>query len=320
MQILVTATMTAGSAIPSVRFLDGGLGTSLEDAYGVHFDEKTPLWSSHLLVSDPETLRSCQGDFAKVPVDILSTATYQVSAYGFHRAGIAPNAIPKFLDLAVSIAEQAKGSSTKIALSLGPYGSVMVPSQEYSGDYDEGHSSVDSLCEWHKNRMSLFTEVNMIGQRVDYMAFETVPRLDEILAIRRFTASLASKSKDWTVPTLGQVPYWISCVFPGDGYTLPDGSNITRVIHALLSLDISESVPWGIGINCTKLAKLPQLIDMYESGVEVLERAGYLKSRPSLLLYPDGTNGEVYDTTSKTWKQTTSPMQNATKVRCNLVI
>lgn len=295
-----------------IQFLDGGLGTTLEDKYQVRFTEATPLWSSHLLVSGQgrETLKSCQRDFADVPVDILLTATYQVSEEGFQRTrteaypdGVPRSEIPRFLDVAVSIAEEVKQSPTKIALSLGSYGAIMTPSQEYTGQYDDNHNSADKLYRWHADRMSLFTSVPRLSSRVDFIAFETVPRLDEILAIRRLTTLSSSDSADAAAPDpLGRLPYWISCVFPGDARALPDGSTISQVIRALLSLEHSQDPPWGIGINCTKIAELPNLVREYEMSVRLLEKDNQLHSWPSLLLYPDGTNGEVYDTTTKTWK------------------
>jgi len=299
----------------SIQILDGGLGTSLEDEYNFHFSETTPLWSSHLLLSDRDILRSCQRDFARIPVDILLTATYQVSVEGFRRtrtdsfpSGVSREKIDEFLDAAVSIAEQVKQPRTKIALSLGPYGAVMVPSQEYSAQYDAQHDSTDKLFRWHADRISLFSSIPDLETRVNYLAFETVPRLDEILAIRQLTSLLASQAQDAAaVSPLGQTPYWISCVFPGADQTLPDGSRIDQVIQALLSLEHSDSVPWGIGINCTKIAHLPGLVAAYENSVRHLQDAGQLQSWPSLLLYPDGTNGEIYDTTTKTWRLPLSP-------------
>lgn len=298
-------------ATTPVQFLDGGLGTSLEDRFNVRFTDTTPLWSSHLLLSDHNTLKMCQRDFAEVPVDILLTATYQVSVEGFQNTrtdsfpnGISRAEIPQFLDLAVSIAEQVKHSATKIALSLGPYGAIMAPSQEYTARYDGEHDSVEKLFCWHADRMSLFSNVPRLENRVDFVAFETVPRLDEILAIRKLTTLPASQSADAAATgPLGRIPYWISCIFPGKGRALPDGSSVDQVIRALLSLEHSNDPPWGIGINCTKIAELPQLVRAYEAGVRRLEEDGHLRAWPSLLLYPDGTNGEVYDTATKTWKQ-----------------
>ncbi|KAI0392895.1 Homocysteine S-methyltransferase [Xylariaceae sp. FL0594] len=299
----------------SIQFLDGGLGTSLEDEYGFHFSETTPLWSSHLLLSDRDILTSCQRAFAEIPVDVLLTATYQMSAEGFGRtrtdfypAGVPREEIGDFLDAAVSILEEVKQPETKIALSLGPYGAVMVPSQEYSGQYDDEHDSTDKLFRWHIDRISLFYAIPNLERRVNYLAFETVPRLDEILAIRQVASLLSSQSQDAaTASPLGRTPFWISCVFPGADHTLPDGSSIDQVIQALLSAEHSGSIPWGIGINCTKIAHLSDLVAAFEKSVRDLQERGQLASWPSLLLYPDGTNGEVYDTTTKSWRLPISP-------------
>ncbi|OTA98726.1 hypothetical protein M426DRAFT_69249 [Hypoxylon sp. CI-4A] len=293
----------------NILFLDGGLGTSLEDIYGVKFDENTPLWSSHLLISNPDTLRACQRGFGNVPVDILLTATYQVSVEAFsrtktpdHPEGFDRDEILPFLNLAVSIAEEAKSSNARAALSIGPYGACMVPSQEYSGKYDADHNSIDQLHNWHRDRLHLFSQIDRLKSRVAFIAFETVPRLDEIKAIRRlFARTSPSKSNTFSI-TQGDIAFWISCVFPGDDYTLPDGSDIDQVVDALLTRDYSDIAPWGIGINCTKIEKLLKLVQMYESAVSRLASTGRLGTRPNLILYPDGTNGEVYDTTTKTWR------------------
>lgn len=99
-----------------VQILDGGLGTSLQDLYDVKFDStNTPLWSSHMLVSDPATLHACHRDFAVAGADILLTATYQVSEEGLGRTKTSefPDGIPRsasgtFLKTAVEVAEKAQ--------------------------------------------------------------------------------------------------------------------------------------------------------------------------------------------------------------------
>lgn len=300
--------MTTNDLVP-ILILDGGLGTSLEDKYGVKFSEQTPLWSSHLLIDNPDTLRACQKDFGNVPVDILLTATYQVSEGAFLRTKTAdhPNGIRRpeivpYLGLAVSIAEEVKASTAQIALSLGSYGASMIPSQEYSGKYDVEHNSIDQLLDWHRDRLHLFDQVDRLKYRINYMAFETVPRIDEIKAIRKIFSHTRSPDRNPSSIFHGDVPFWISCVFPGDDYTLPDGSDVDQVVDALLNPVYSDIVPWGIGINCTKVAKIPELIRMFENAVSRLASAGQFKEKPALVLYPDGTNGEVYDTTTKTWQ------------------
>ncbi|KAK6855547.1 hypothetical protein PG995_007698 [Apiospora arundinis] len=289
-----------------VRILDGGLGTSLEDRYGAVFDDSTPLWSSHFIVSDPDTLLACQREFVvEAGVDVLLTATYQVSIEGFARTkvpqypdGIPKYAIGRYLANAVGIAEKAakaqssSSPSASLALSLGPYGACMVPGQEYSGHYDDGHNTEDALYQWHLERLRLFTNVQGLMDRISFVAFETVPRLDEIRAIRRayHDANIGGK-------------FWISCVFPGEANLLPDGTSVEHAVKGMLAPLSGGSKPWGIGINCTKINKLPKLINYYDETVQSMLAFSELVTTPCLLLYPDGTKGEVYNTTTKKWEK-----------------
>ncbi|KAJ5113873.1 hypothetical protein N7456_002407 [Penicillium angulare] len=279
----------------SVQILDGGLGTSLQDQYGVKFDSKTtPLWSSDLLVSDPATLEACQRDFCDAGTDILLTATYQVSPEGFQRTktseypnGIPENAIGRYLTTAVDVAERASvNSSAKIALSLGPYGACMIPGQEYSGAYDDEHNDEEALYKWHLQRLRLVqaAEGDLVS-RLGYVAFETLPRLDEVRAVRRAIGDSGIR-----------VPFWIACVFPGDDEKLPDGSTVGDVVDA--AFGGGGDLPWGIGINCTKIHKLPGLVERFGDCV-----SAFSGDVPSLILYPDGTNGEVYNTTTQVWEK-----------------
>lgn len=291
----------------SVKILDGGLGTSLQDKYGVEFSStSTPLWSSHMVVSDPATLLACQRDFTAAGADVLLTATYQASIEGFGRTktpefpnGIPRSAIGPFLEIAVRVAEEAKGSheQVKIALSLGPYGACMIPGQEYSGKYDDLHNDEDALFQWHLDRLRLFMEADGdLLSRVEYIAFETLPRLDEIRAVRRamHTAGLT-------------VPFWVACVFPGTEpyyiHTLPDGSSIEEVVTAALAPMGDGVAPWGVGINCTKTHKLPHLVELFGDSISKLLAKDDIQTVPTLVLYPDGTNGEVYNTTTQKWEK-----------------
>ncbi len=299
-----------------ILVLDGGLGTTLEDKYGVVFSGSTPMWSSHLLVTDQPTLFAAQSAFVSAGADVILTATYQFSIDGFARTrtpqwpdGISRNDIPHFLDDAVRIAEAATGrrsestatmkeeSQARIALALGPYGACMSPSQEYTGAYDDEHDSVESLLAWHTERWRAVAEVDGLRDRIDYVAFETVPRVDEVIAIRQLLGS-----SSWVDFGPKRSRVWISCLFPGDGETLPDGTAVDQLVDSMLSGDVSRVVPWGIGINCTRVSKLAYLVEKYEAAVAALVNSGRLDEWPSLALYPDGTNGEVYNTTTGRWE------------------
>lgn len=297
-----------------VLILDGGLGTSLESEHGVKFNSASdPLWSSSLLLSSPSTLLACQRSFTQVPVDVLLTATYQVSARGFlttrsaeHPQGVSLEDIPLYLDKAVQIADEAvadAGTGTaKIALSLGPYGACMIPSQEYSGRYDAQHNDATQLEAWHAARLGLFASVPDLASRIGFVALETVPRKDEIVAMRK---ALAHE------PALQGVPYWVSCLYPGgdaanpdaeENYCLPDGTSAREAVIGMLSSGHGP-LPWGIGINCTKTWKLEGLLRRYEDAVREMIESGRLQQWPALVLYPDGTSGEVYNTETQVWEK-----------------
>ncbi|KAI8224772.1 Homocysteine S-methyltransferase 1 [Colletotrichum sp. SAR 10_86] len=295
----------ATEAESRVLILDGGLGTSLEDKYGLKFNSATtPLWSTHLLVDGQDTLLACQKDFGDVPVDIILTATYQLSIHGFantrtpeHPNGIDRATIGNFIKDAVRIAHDAgRANGAKTALSIGPYGACMIPGQEYSGAYDEDHDSLEKLRDWHFERLQLFNNAGAFALPVGYVAIETIPRADEIKAIRQ------ALDKTGVLATDSALPFWIASLFPGDDERLPDGSSIKEAVAAMLSPEIAACRPWGIGINCTKVWKLESLVKSYESAVQELITDGIVAEAPALILYPDGTNGEVYNTTTQKWE------------------
>jgi homocysteine S-methyltransferase len=127
---------------------------------------------------------------------------------------------------------------------------------------------------------------------MQYVAFETLPRLDEIRAVRRAIHDAGIT-----------VPFWVACVFPREDDSLPDGSSIEQVVQAAIAPMDDGYVPWGIGINCTKLHKLSGLIEKFGDSVSAVITAGDSSAPPSFVLYPDGTNGEVYNTTTQVWEK-----------------
>lgn len=70
----------------------------------------------------------------------------------------------------------------------------------------------------------------------------------------------------------------------------------------MLDPSLAKAVPWGVGINCTKVWKLDSLLRRYEAAIKNLLHEGVIADWPALVLYPDGTNGEVYNTTTKQWE------------------
>jgi homocysteine S-methyltransferase len=228
-----------------ILFLDGGLGTTLEEEHGVHFSSLTPLWSSHPLISSPDMLLKTQTDFARAGADILLTATYQASFDGFNRTprepqhkgqeddgrtGYSRAEATGYMRSAVSISRSAFREAGKlaglVALSLGAYGATMVPSQEYTGKYPAELTDSQGLYHFHLDRIACFVEDENTWNNIDLVAFETLPRLAEVQAVRMVMENVRTRG----VPK----KFWISCVFP-DYDELPDGSSISEIVTAMLS-------------------------------------------------------------------------------------
>ncbi|KAE9381309.1 Homocysteine S-methyltransferase [Stipitochalara longipes BDJ] len=305
-------SITPTPPLPPLILLDGGLGTTLADRYGCVFDESTPLWSSHLLLSSSgqETLKDVQTKFANAGADVILSATYQAYYEGFEASGVedvkeAESLMRRGVEIARAAADLGREKG-KVALSLGAYGATMVPGQEYSGRYDKEHSNQEQLVEWHFRRIGTFMpggedeedqrERKGCWKSIDLVAFETLPRLDEVRAVRDVMGRVSE-----VVGKERQKGFWISCVFPSEGHCLPDGNGIKEVVNAMLGQG-KGARPMGVGINCTKVGKVERLVVEFEKEVKgMLERGEMDGEWPSLVLYPDGTKGEVYDTSTKEW-------------------
>lgn len=309
---------TAQNIKPPILILDGGLGTTLQSL------PKPPvlnryLWSSTPLLLEPFALADVHGKFIAAGADIIETATYQLSFPGVtfmdYRDDVEVVTYKRAKEVmrsAVTLARHAAdgnrdgkplevNSRTKaVALSLGPYGATMSPSTEYSAAYDSRHNTVANLKAWHAERIKAFAENEECWRDVDYVAFETFGRCDEIKAVRQVMTELFASGVE-------KKRWWISCVFPGSAADafLPSDDTLDDAVEAMLEVVVQHDgseleKPWGIGINCTKVLKLRTLIEGYESAVKTVLAVG--EAWPALLLYPDGTKaGEYYDTKLQEW-------------------
>ena len=303
--------------------LDGGLGTALEQQpYNVRFSSaETPLWSSHLLISSPQTLADVHQRFVvEGGAQIVLTASYQASFEGFARTrvidaknlngvgeiaegqaegGIGVADAARLMRNSVSLARDAFGQAGGderreglVALSLGAFGAILIPGAEYSGDYGDGPK--EGLAAWHRRRIEVFRGREETWRDVDVVAFETLPRLDEVSAVRQVMTQLGH------VGTSDRKPWWVCCVFPGEeqdgGFRLPDGSTVRDVVETMLGG--ADSKPWGIGINCTKIWKMKNLIKEFEQAVR---EGGH--EPPRLVIYPDGAGESVYNVVTQEWEE-----------------
>ncbi|KAL2844467.1 Homocysteine S-methyltransferase [Aspergillus pseudodeflectus] len=323
-----------------ILLLDGGLGTTLESPpYNITFTPQTPLWSSHLLLSAPSTLAAVHRSFRAAGADILLTATYQSSTEGFTRTRpeltdedaarymrsavkIARGVVGDPLSASASVEQEEKekgetqghdtrgleqGRQCRVALSLGPFGATMTPvSAEYSGVYPSEMASEGALRSWHARRLGVFVEDGEAWDGVEYVAFETVKRTDEVRAVRGAIFDVTQGLEQG----YGRKPWWVCGVFPTEEV---DEGEVRRWVAAALREQRDESGfalprPWGIGVNCTRVDHISRIVEIMRDELHRLsERGDFVdewasrSGRPWLVLYPDGTKGEKYDPVSKTW-------------------
>ena len=320
-----------------ILILDGGLGTTLETPpHNVRFTSHMPLWSSHLLISDPSTLCDVHRAFVDVGVDIILTATYQTSVEGFQHTDphFTSDDAAKYMRSAIPLARDAflnSNNSTptkpaRIALSLGPYGATMTPvATEYTGLYPPEMDSERALRNWHKRRLQIFAADSTTWNDVEFIAFETVKRADEVRAIRAAAGTVAPVHSNSTIAT--RKPWWITGVFPSEEV---DELAVREWVRAALgqARDLDSNVhlprPWGIGLNCTRIGNVEKIVQIMEDEVAYLAStkeeavSGFVDEwhsirshRPWLVLYPDGTRNERYDPVTKEWvkKDEDKPMR-----------
>ncbi|EIW62864.1 Homocysteine S-methyltransferase [Trametes versicolor FP-101664 SS1] len=315
-----------------VLILDGGLGTTLEDVF--HQDISHALWSAKPIDEDPEVIISAHLAFLRAGADVILTSSYQCAYTTFERAGYTRDDARRIMLKSVQLAQEARRRfreetlatprDVKIALSLGPYGAMLYPAQEFDGFYPppygpvlspsqkktnafedtpEGtaqeQAAIDELAAFHYERLCTFADDAGTWDVVDFVAFETVPLRREIYAIRKAVACFGGERMK---------PWWISTDYPGGRFpeTKANGEHLTATDAASAALlDGEETAAWGFGINCTGLEFLPALLEEARAVAKKhLEKHG---KRLWLVLYPN--RGDVYDPVTQSWRESSGQGQ-----------
>jgi homocysteine S-methyltransferase len=257
-----------------VHVLDGGMATELEQL-GASIDG--PLWSAHVLEDAPEKILAVHRAYIAAGADIIETASYQVSRMGYAEFGLAPEradaALVDSVALARTAAAEVSPRRVLVAASLGPYGAALHNGAEYHGNYKCTHAD---LVQFHRERIAVLAAA-LPAQAPDVLAFETIPSLDEALAIGEALAP-------W--PSLAA---WFS-------FTCRES---TQVAHGELLADCARAVDRfpqtvAIGINCTR----PSLI------VDLIAELRAATDKP-ILVYPN--SGEDWNAQDRCWTGTSDP-------------
>ncbi|TFY71628.1 hypothetical protein EVG20_g1383 [Dentipellis fragilis] len=313
--------------------LDGGMGTTLEDVFKVNVSH-TALWSAKPVDEDPESIISAHLAFLRAGARIISTTTYQCAFETYARAGYSAADAERLMHKAVALAAEArrrfveetqsegtKAEDVRIALSLGPLGATLWPTQEFDGFYPPPYGpraytadsdganrnafeetaqereleamAVDALTGFHLQRLRVFANAVEVWTAVDCVAFETVPLVREVEAIKKAVVGQCGVSWGPAAQQMGA----------GGGSERLGIRDMVRCALLEESADASQAVersdvPDGLGVNCTDLKLLRALLPEAEKAAgEVLVG----RPRPWLVIYPNG--GDTYDPASRAWSQ-----------------
>ena len=257
-----------------VLVLDGGLATQLE-AQGRDLSDR--LWSARLLVEEPEAIVEAHLAFFRAGARVATTASYQATLAGFAARGIGHDEAVALLRRSVALASLARDRYREeraaagvpdpgpllVAASIGPYGAMLADGSEYRGRYG---LPVGALVDFHRERLAI-----LAAGGADLLAVETIPELDEAVAIARL---------------LGETPgarAWVSFSCR-DGGHLRGGPPIEEAVEAVAG---SPAV-LAVGVNCTA-----------PEHVETLVRRVRAVTRKPVVAYPN--SGEGWDAAARRW-------------------
>lgn len=254
-----------------IIILDGAFSTELEKQ---GFDLNDSLWSAKILIENPEAIKNVHKMYFEVGADITITSSYQATFEGFMKRGLSEEKAGKLIKLSVELAKQARDEFWEnlknkenrikplIAASIGPYGAFLADGSEYRGDYKIG---IEELKDFHQKRLE-----TIISKNPDLLACETIPCLDEAIALAELIENTKMKA-------------WIS-------FSAKDGKHISsgeKISECVKKLEKYKNIV-AVGINCTPPKYINDLI------LEIKQN-----SNKEIIVYPN--SGEDYDANEKVW-------------------
>ena len=232
---------------PTVRILDGGLSTQLENHHGVDLSEHPKLWTAGLLTdaTGRTKLRAAHDAYLDAGASIILSSSYQTS----------PSMDDATLAASVRLALDARDAyhrpGVEAWVSLGPYGSILADGSEYRGDYLLNEFE---LKEWHATRLEklLLAAAEESRRPADGIAFETVPSFVEVQGILSLLCE----------PQYCGTPAWVSFSCR-DGSHLADGTPLIDVAAACRDAFSrrSPSARSYMGANCVPPAIVDSILD-----------------------------------------------------------
>lgn len=243
-----------------IVILDGGLSTALAD---LGHSVGGPLWTSELLVRDPESVVAAHRSFVEAGAEILITGSYQLSHAGGHTVGWSDDDVETALRNSTTAARLAADDETLVASSIGPFGATLSGGAEFTGVYE---TEWDVVRNFHATRLDA-----LLLTDPDLLAIETMPDLTEIDIILEL---LTERAPD--------VPLWVSCTIGVAGRT-----RAGQTFQEVASRVETHASAIAVGLNCSA----PHLIAPTLAGV---------KTDLPFVVYPN--LGQDWDGEAQQWK------------------
>ncbi len=254
--------------------IDGGLATQLE-AQGQDLSDR--LWSARLLETAPDAIVEAHLAYFRAGARVATTASYQATFEGFARRGIDHDHAVELMRRSVSLAAQARDlfraelaargapdpGLLLVAASIGPYGAMLADGSEYRGRYG---LAIGELMAFHRERLRV-----LAATAADLLAIETIPELDEAVAITRLLDEVPG------------TPAWIS-------FSCADGSHLRsgELFEAAVAAVAGSPAVVAVGVNCTAPEHVTSLVRL----------ARGVTAKP-IVAYPN--SGEGWNAAGRRW-------------------
>lgn len=209
---------------PPFVLLDGGLSTALQES-GV--DTSSDLWTAEAAWRRPDDLVRAHRAFVEAGAEVVTSASYQCDLDLLTRAGADASTARRILFTTTDLARRAtEGTTTRVAMSIGPFGASLADGSEYTGDYGVELSVVER---YHRRRLEV-----LIDSGADLVAVETIPRRDEAVIVHDLLIEF------------GAPPAWFSVGVASPEVTYA-GDELVEAARELITYPNLLAV----GINCT---------------------------------------------------------------------
>lgn len=211
-----------------IILLDGAIGQELVARSG---DRATPLWSTRVMIDHPDLVAEVHGDYFRAGATIATTNTYAVHESRLERVDMVDQ-MPLLLDTALTQAQKARDAAGggRVAGALGPLLASYRP--------DLKPDPADAEVKFRKI-------VDMMGDRVDLLLFETVASVQEAEGALRGCAH-------------SDKPIWLALtVMDDDGTRLRSGEDVGEIAPL-----VQRFAPEAVLINCSRPEAIPAALEI----------------------------------------------------------